>query len=258
VLYEARNRALGWPRAIEGSARERLEVRRLARRRTVPAADVTTVIPTFRRPEAVRRAVLSALAQDLASHTVLVVDDGGGLPELPSDPRVVAVSLRWNTRRPGIARNVGIALARSPYVAFLDDDNEWYPHHLAAAVRALSAGADLVYTGVQRVLPDGTEVDVLSRPFDRRSLADEAYVDSSSIVVRASPRVRFSRLLRTRSTLPGEDWELVWRLSRRCRTAHVPLTTVRYVVNPDSYFTAWSPEDGAPRIVPDGRPDGSA
>ena len=140
-------------------------------------------------------------------------------------------------------RNVGIALARSPFLAFLDDDNEWHSHHLSIALKALEGDADIVYTAVERFHPDGTPFDVLSHEFDRRLLAEESYVDANSIVVRNSRHVRFSRLHRSKATLPKEDWEFVWRLSRRLRTLHVAETTVRYVVNPDSYYTRWGDDE---------------
>jgi glycosyltransferase involved in cell wall biosynthesis len=238
-LYEARNKALGWPRALLALRGERREISRLRRAHQVPTARVTTVIPTYRRPETLLRALHTALAQDVDDHVVIVVDDGAGLPELPDDQRLVAVSLSQNTGRAGQVRNVGVALARSPFLAFLDDDNEWHPHHLSVALEALEGDADLVYTALERVHPDGTSMDVVSQEFDRRLLAEESYVDASSIVVRNSRHVRFSRIHRSSRTLPKEDWELVWRLSRRLRVRHVPELTVRYTVNPDSYFTPW-------------------
>ena len=239
ALYELRNKALGWPGALRWTAFERREVARLRTRVHVPGALVTTIVPTFRRPEQLLTAVRSALAQDVRDHVVIVVDDGAGLPALPDDERLVAVSLRRNTRVLGLVRNVGIALARSPYIAFLDDDNEWRPDHLRHAVGALRAGAAVVYTAVERTHPDGEALDVLSVPFDRRLMSETAYVDANSVVVRAGRGVRFSRIPRTRATLPKEDWEFVWRLSRRRRTVHVPVVTVRYTVNPDSYYTSW-------------------
>lgn len=249
ALHEWRNKALGWPRALTGLRRERAEVRRLTAVTTVPASEVTTVIATYRRPEQLVRAVDSALGQQHPSHTVIVVDDGGGLPRLPADPRLVVVALARNTGRAGLVRNVGLALARSPFVAFLDDDNEWRPNHLRVALDALKADPTLglVYTAADRVRPDGAHVDVLSTPFDRRLLADEAYVDTNTLVLRTDEPVRFSRIPRGRSTLPGEDWELVWRLSRRRQVSHVPVTTVRYVINPESYFSSWT--DGADAVT---------
>jgi glycosyltransferase involved in cell wall biosynthesis len=239
VLFEARNRVLGWPRGIASRRRESAEVRRIARSTTVPAALVTTVMPTYRRPDQLRAAVASALAQEVSDHTVIVVDDGGGLPPLPEDDRLVAVSLSANTGCLGLVRNVGLRLARSPFVAFLDDDNLWRPDHLSVALDALGDGADLVYTAVERINPDGQQRDLLSTAFDRKTLADSSYVDANSIVARYDDRLRFSRLPRSKATLPKEDWEFVWRMSRTRRTTHVPVPTVRYAVNPDSYYTRW-------------------
>src|SRR5258708_1238448 len=75
---------------------------------TTPRADVVTVIATFRRPEGLVDAVRSALAQGVDDHLIVVVDDGGGLPDLPVDPRVLALSLARNYGCLGMVRNVGI------------------------------------------------------------------------------------------------------------------------------------------------------
>lgn len=206
-------------------------------------ATVATVIPTYRRPELLRAAVESALAQTVTDHLVIVVDDGGGLPSLPADPRLTAVSLSRNTHVLGLVRNVGIRLTRSAYIAFLDDDNVWRSDHLAEAVAALEQGADIVYTAVERRLADGTVVDVLSREFDRKAFADSSsWVDANSLVVRRDPRVLFSRIPRTAATLPKEDWEFVYRLSRRRDVVHVPEPTVHYLINQASYYTTWTSE----------------
>ncbi len=245
-LFEARNKVLHWPSAIRARRTERSEVERLGATVVVPPALVATIIATYGRPESLVRAVRSALAQTETDQVVVVVDDGAGLPPLPDDDRLVAVSLSRNTGRAGVVRNVGIALSSSTYVAFLDDDNEWRPHHLATALNALHRGADFVYTGVERVHPDGTCLDVLSRPFDRRALATAPYVDTNSIVLRRGRGTRFSRLPRSRANVPGEDWELVWRLSRTLRVTHVPEATVIYLVNPHSYYTRWQADGPHP------------
>ena len=81
---------------------------------------------------------------------------------------------------------------------------------------------------------------MISAPFDRKTLINEGYVDTSAIVVRRAGDVAFSRLPRGRTTLPGEDWEFVFRLSRRLRIKHIPIVTVDYLVNPDSFYTPWT------------------
>jgi len=222
---------------------EDAEVARLIAASRPPEAHVATIVVTYRRPKAVLRAIESALTQSFKDQVVLVMDDGGGLPELPADPRVLGYSLSANSRRPSVVRNIGVRLSRSAYVAFLDDDNEWEPNHLGAALAALERPTadqrpDLVYTALNRVFPDGTPLDILSVPFDRRLLARRGYIDTNSIVVRRCPHLIFSRMP-LGDLKPPSDWELIWRMSRRHTVMHVDTPTVRYLVNPDSYFSDW-------------------
>ena len=237
-LHEAKN-TLVLGRHVSRLRRfEDAEVDRLGPVR--PASLVATVIPTYRRPELLVDAVTSALNQTVTDQTVVVVDDGAGLPELPADPRLHVVSLSRNTAVLGLVRNVGIRLTNSRYIAFLDDDNTWREDHLALALAGLEKGADVVYTAVERRRADGTVLDVLTREFDRVAFRDGTpFVDANSLVVRRSPEVLFSRLPRTKATLPKEDWEFVYRLSKRHVVEHVPQPTVRYLVNEASYYTAW-------------------
>ncbi|MGW1911450.1 glycosyltransferase family 2 protein [Streptomyces sp. NPDC002076] len=243
VLFELRNKVLLLASALRLRRFETAETRRLAAAAApLPTALVATVIATHRRPDELRAAVRSALAQTVRDQVVVVVDDGAGLPELPDDPRLFAVSLARNTGVAGVVRNVGIRLTRSRYVAFLDDDNLWEPDHLQRALAVLESpgGPDGVYTALRRVLPDGTERDILSVPFDRRRAARESFLDTNAFVARRNRALRFSRLRRTPDVLPREDWELVHRYSRSHRVRHVPYATVRYLVNPGSFYTTWS------------------
>ena len=206
----------------------------------VPKAKIACIIPTFKRPEGLLAAIDSVLAQDCQDFVVIIVADGSGLPKLPADPRIFGLSLSRNSTIAGLVRNVGIRLSQSEYIAFLDDDNTWTPRHLAASIERLESGADLVYTAIRRKRRDGSQLDVLSKPFDRKRFSDEtSSVDTNAIVLRRSLRPRFSRLPRERNTFPREDWELVWRLSKSAIVAHVPEVTVEYLVNPDSYYTSW-------------------
>ncbi|GAA3398365.1 glycosyltransferase family 2 protein [Streptomyces roseoviridis] len=242
VLYELRNKVLLAPGALRLRRFEDAETARLARRLGHrPSAGVVTVIATHRRPEALLRAVRSALGQTVRDHVVIVVDDGAGLPVLPDDPRLFAVSLARNTGVAGVVRNIGIRLTASAYVAFLDDDNLWEPDHLQEALAVLEApgGPDGVYTALRRIRPDGTDLDVLSVPFDRRRAAHAAFLDTNAFVARRAPALRFSRLRRTPEVLPREDWELIRRYARTHRVVHLPRPTVRYLVNPASFYTSW-------------------
>jgi glycosyltransferase involved in cell wall biosynthesis len=106
--------------------------------------EVTVVVPTRFRPELLTRAVRSALAQTVADIEVLVVVDGpdeethAALKEL-GDPRVRPIGLPERGGAPN-ARNVGAREAAAPWVAFLDDDDEWLPEKLRVQLD-LAAGA---------------------------------------------------------------------------------------------------------------------
>ena len=207
----------------------------------VPSAEVVTVIATYRRPEGLIASVRSALDQTVTDHLVVVVDDGGGLPELPDDERLLAIGLTRNYGCLGMVRNVALRVTASEFVAFLDDDNTWTPQHLAVSLAAHRDGVEVSYTALHRVRPDGSTLDVLSIPFVPTTLRGCNPADSNALVVRRRPDVVFSRIPRAK-----EDWLLVRRLHRKGRRiVHVPVPTVRYLVNPGSYYTDWTPLAGA-------------
>lgn len=100
---------------------------------------VSVVIPTAQRPKLLMRAVESALAQDFVDIEVIVVVDGSepGTVEALSeieDSRLCIIETGVR-RGGGHARNVGVAHARSEWIAFLDDDDEWMHHKLTRQYR---------------------------------------------------------------------------------------------------------------------------
>lgn len=222
---------------------EATEVTRLAREAVnTPPATVAVVVPTYRRPDLVRTAVLSVLRQSFEDFVVVVVDDGGGaVDDLPRDERVHVRRLRRNTAVLGVVNNIGIRTSKSTYVAVLNDDNTWRPDHLARAVATLQAGNDIVYTGMCRRRTSGEPVDTLAVPFDRATLRCAAYTDSSTLVARRFDDLHFSRVPRGKRDFPMEDWEFVWRYSRHRRVALVPEITVDYLIHDGSYLTDWAP-----------------
>ena len=95
---------------------------------------VTAIITTRFRPQLVQRAVMSALQQSHSCAEVIVVIDGND-PETVTalqalkQPRLLVLS----TLAPvggSEARNIGVLAARSEWIAFLDDDDEWLPQKI--------------------------------------------------------------------------------------------------------------------------------
>lgn len=137
---------------------------------------ITVVTVTRRRAEMLRRAMASVDRQDYSGvieHLIVVDDDrqtinslAGWESRMQRPVTIEAqgpVSSRQEGSRafvyPHLARllNVGISLARFPWIAFLDDDNEFEADHVSSLVAlAQETGARAVHSGRAFVWPDGT------------------------------------------------------------------------------------------------------
>ena len=112
----------------------------------------------------VERALRSLLAQTFADWEVVVVDDGSTdkTDEIlqawaARDGRIRVVRLADN-RGSSAARNEGLRLASGEFIAYLDDDDEFYPDYLAR-VAALRGKADVLVFGFDMAYEDGPRGD---------------------------------------------------------------------------------------------------
>jgi glycosyltransferase involved in cell wall biosynthesis len=90
---------------------------------------VSVVIPTYQRPDLVKRAVQCVLNQTYRNVEAIVVIDGTdphtrGVLDDMGDRRVRVIETGTN-KGPSNARNFGVEHAKGVYVALLDDDDEW-------------------------------------------------------------------------------------------------------------------------------------
>jgi mycofactocin system glycosyltransferase len=186
---------------------------------TLTADAVTAVIPVRDRPEQLQR-----LLTALGPLDCLIVDDGSSDPartrEVAEGAGARILTLPTN-RGPAAARNAGLALVRSPLVAFVDSDcvpnDGWlapllghFDDPLVAAVApriapipVAPASALSAYETVRSSLDQGASAGPV-RPMSRIP-----YVPSAALVVRrqAVPDELFDSRLRG-----GEDVDAVWRL----------------------------------------------
>jgi glycosyltransferase involved in cell wall biosynthesis len=107
---------------------------------------ISAVVPLYNKGPHVERALHSILDQEHGPDEIIVVDDGSSDDGLQKVLRLVDPRLRVVQRSfPGAggyaARNLGIELAASEWIAFLDADDTWMPGAVRE-VRRLLAGAD--------------------------------------------------------------------------------------------------------------------
>lgn len=143
----------------------------------------SVILPTYRRPEMLRRAVRSVLRQTLGDFELLVVNDGGPDASLAlldeEDPRIRIIHNPANRGAAG-ARNAGVRAAAGKYLSFLDDDDEYLPTFLAethARLRGTPSRVALSWCGVRCLdyaTQAGMEPRVRTRTFAAKARTREA------------------------------------------------------------------------------------
>ncbi|HEX2023457.1 MAG TPA: glycosyltransferase [Acidimicrobiales bacterium] len=182
---------------------------------------VSIVIATYNRWPMVGESVQSALDQTLSEREVIVVDDGstdGTTEHVRASYPAVRVVRQENAER-GVAYNHGIALARAPYVAFLDDDDVYEPWHLAQFAAALSRRPDAqVFASPAWFWDPVTGRRRLHEPFDPSTLAQDALRKTAIVpqmmVVAKSALLCAGGFPEERAVMGAEDWVLLIKLTR--------------------------------------------
>lgn len=128
-------------------------------------AQVDIIIPFYNVPiHYLQKALESVMAQTYTDWKIVIVNDGSKnestsalealLKKLSNDK---ILYLKTENRGPATARNTGIQASDSPYIAFLDSDDLWYPHKLMSQMAILEKHPDiaLVHADVDIIDSEG-------------------------------------------------------------------------------------------------------
>jgi len=200
---------------------------------------VSVVIPTFQRPALVLQAVKSVLTQTLGDLEIIVVIDGGDPATAAALNSLSASRLRVITLDKQMggssARNEGVFVARGEWIAFLDDDDLWFPEKLEKQleVARMSKYSDpIVACKVVARTPHAEVVwprKLPTEPLSEYLLARDSWsqgeglLQTSTLMAprRLLQRVRFQEGLRKH-----QDWDWLLRASRE------PEVTIEFVDEP--------------------------
>ena len=143
----------------------------------------SVVIPLYNKVSHIKNTINSVLKQNHLANEIIVVDDGSNdgsaeLVEKTFGNRVFLI--RQNNQGVSAARNRGISLACSEYIALLDADDMWSVHFLAelAQLAKVNPQADLLATAYQYIDQD----DRYSQPKIRVSKRAQNYIDKYRLI----------------------------------------------------------------------------
>ncbi|MDD5217908.1 MAG: glycosyltransferase [Candidatus Omnitrophica bacterium] len=201
--------------------------------------NVSIIIPTYNRPQFLKRAIQSVLSQTYKDYEIIVVQNGpvehskalvdelirNGAPiRYINEPRACPVN----------ARNVGVLAAQGEYVAFLDDDDEWLPNKLEVQVAFLEKQENIGLVGCQMDMVDEWNQVVQSQKshYDgevsfRGLLLNGCFILSLSCVLVRKRCFKELGVLKVKYHI-ANDYELYLRLSKKYQIAYVPFPLVRY------------------------------
>jgi glycosyltransferase involved in cell wall biosynthesis len=195
---------------------------------------VSVVIPTYRGGTLLRDAVASVQAQTLADWELIIVSDGcdddfSDLEEI--GPRVRVFKQR--NRGISIARNVGVSLSQSEYIAFLDDDDRMLPERLRSQVEALSdERIGLCHTQFQFI----DELGDVKGPGNSKESQYLDFLRDDGIVLFASTMMRksvFQAVGGFGSLFPkSEDIDFLYRVAREGPILFLPEVLTEYRRHP--------------------------
>ena len=204
---------------------------------------VSVIVRTKDRPELLKRALQSIAAQDYRHIEVVLVNDGGcdlDVDELRGSLRDIFLNYIRLDKNFGRAHagNVGIENAKGKYIGFLDDDDEYYPNHLATLVSFLErSDYKVAYTDSLMVHKKynsdkyglGRDVKkevVFSYDFNYDRLIFENYIPFMCLLFERKVLITSGGF--NNSLDLYEDWDLLIRIGKKYPFHHIKEVTANY------------------------------
>ncbi len=200
---------------------------------------VSIIIPTRNRTHLLAEAIESVTGQTYRDYEIIVVNDGGddiaGVTNTYEKDCSITVLNLGERQGPAKARNSGLEIARGKYIAYLDDDDIYYPEHLEKLVGYLERNdCKVAYTDSYQAFQKWEKDEYVTT--DRRLVYSEDFDKQRILVMNFIPTLTiahrkdcieevgcFDEGLETH-----EDWDLWIRMSQQYNFHHVKGVTAEF------------------------------
>ena len=209
---------------------------------------VSVILCTYNRPDHLGQAVSSVVRQTMTSWELLVINDGGAdvgpiIVKFP-DPRIHYYNRRENRGKSDCC-NFALNQAKGEYIAYIDDDDQWAPHHLETLTQALDGAPEYgaAYSDLYRIPFIGGKDGGPRVPVGKNVWGARDFIRELNFHVNLVPHVsllhRKDQALRANGYNPDVkaliDWNISRKLSYYCDFLHVRRITGEF----------WAPLDAA-------------
>jgi glycosyltransferase involved in cell wall biosynthesis len=193
---------------------------------------VDVIVPCYNVEDCVERALNSVFAQSHRNLCVYAVDDGSKdrTPQVLEKYAGRCTVLRQTHAGQAAARNRGIRMSESPYVAFIDADDEWLPAKIERQISWLEQEPDLGFV-CSLCAPGKAQAndwETLERPSNSSHTADASFEQLLRACFVFTPTVVARRRcldgvgLFNESLAVSEDFNLWLRIASRWKIAMMP------------------------------------
>ncbi len=192
---------------------------------------VSAIIVSYNRPQLLRRAIDSALAQTVADKEVIIVDNCSDsfdpFKELADYGDRIRILRNTGNNGCGNARNFGVKHAKGEFVAFLDDDDRWFPQMMQRHLDTIGACV-MSASGQEYMIKTGVHIEKFKRVTPKMLRFGNGVCPPSGFFCR---RDLFDRITFDDAIKYAEDWDFLIRAIKLGEINYVPEALIYYTVN---------------------------
>jgi len=220
---------------------------------------VSVIVPTYNRPDTLKRTLESIAAQTYKRIEAIVVNDAGedvsGVIDTFQDKLSIKYLVHDKNKGLAAVRNTAIKYASGQYIAYLDDDDIFHPHHIETAVKVLTTtNYKAVYTDAYRAYQtkEGDTYQVIKKdiPYSIDFVKGIFYkTNITPVLCVVHDRTCFDEAGIFDETLTVlEDWDLWIRMAEKYDFYHIKELTCEFSWRADGTSTTSSKQDEFAKI----------
>lgn len=204
---------------------------------------VSVIVPVYNGARYLSECLESVLGQTWQDFEIIVVNDGSTDESVEICSRFPKVKIVCQENKgQSAARNRGVYEAKGKFIAFIDQDDKWYPEKLARQVPILERGKyGMVYSNVDRIDEEGRivernfldKVSLQPKQSIRDCLSQDMFILPGTVLM---TKELFEKLGGFDEQLSGyEDDDLFLRVFQHTRIYYIPEALMQWRIYPTSY-----------------------